>query len=65
MPPMPADGSSIDKLQVESIREADREMGQQLDQIFDLMNQRADEQFQSKDVIITHQWDDRRKIFED
>ena len=65
MPPMPADASHIDKNVVEGLREADREMGQQLDSIFNLLNQSAEDQFHSKDVIITHQWDDRRKIFED
>lgn len=66
MPAMPADAGLIDKLVVEGVREADREMGEQLDQIFDIMNgMGGDDPFRSKDVIINHKWDDRRKMFEE
>ena len=40
-------------------------MGQQLDEIFDLIDGQAKEQFRHKQVIIEHKWNEHANKFED
>lgn len=44
---------------------ADSSMGQQLDEIFDLIDGQAKEQFRHKQVIIEHKWNENANRFDE
>ena len=64
VPQIPND-ADVQQDQIQEIKAIDTAMGQDLDEIFELINGRAKDQFSASQVIINHQWDDANKRFVD
>ena len=57
--------ATIDRDSMQTLCTADSSMGQQLDEIFDLIDGQAKEQFRHKQVIIEHKWNENANRFDE
>ena len=62
---MANDELHMDKMCMETLCTADSSMGEQLDELFDLIEGQAKNEFRHQQVIVEHKWNDRANEFEE